>query len=583
MWFDDSGYNTSYTASLHYEIGSGGKIGSRNIKDMDRIIYFKRDGWEKDSNNNEEDEENENGEEPLKISTISLAGDYCTMIKENGSLWIWGREFGGNVVFVPKKKMSNVKYVNVQHNGVAAVKTDDSLWTWGHYTNTAGFFEPQKNMDDVTQASVGDVCAVVKKDGSLWTWGSNLYGQLGIGSDYPKKTSIPQKIMEDVTYVSVGSGFDSGVAAIKKDGSLWTWGCNAYGVLGRNTSSIADYTPEKIMDDVASVDMEGNICAALKKDGSLWVWGPGSGSKAPQRETHYKIMDDVSSMSVGFSNIAAIKKDGSLWIWGSNFSGQLGNGKVEADGDGITAPHEPSAENLIPKKLMDDVKTVSVGSHNVVVIKNDGSLWAWGGNEYAQLGDETTEDRYVPTLIWSGEGNTEDPSKDDDNSNEDRDNTDNSPSVNAPINKSEEISGVSVVYNSKLSFQGAKFKLSDMQTLSIQYEGVNYTAKKAKFKMSKEGTTVKMTITKLDGGTDKKIRKNVQKILRKNPFTIEIIPYEISSNEITKLKIKNGKIKKLKINLPSKNNFNAKKYATVGVDGKTIIFKGCLSGTIANN
>lgn len=44
---------------------------------------------------------------------------------------------------------------------------------------------------------------------------------------------------------------------------------------------------------------------------------------------------------------------------------------------------------------------ISVGTNHSIAIKTDGTLWAWGGNYFGQLGDGTTADKIVPTQIGS--------------------------------------------------------------------------------------------------------------------------------------------------------------------------------------
>ena len=47
------------------------------------------------------------------------------------------------------------------------------------------------------------------------------------------------------------------------------------------------------------------------------------------------------------------------------------------------------------------VPAVAAGSQHTVALRSDGTLWAWGDNEFSQLGDGNTEDEMVPAQIGS--------------------------------------------------------------------------------------------------------------------------------------------------------------------------------------
>ena len=93
------------------------------------------------------------------------------------------------------------------------------------------------------------------------------------------------------------------------------------------------------------------------------------------------------SLSDGGRHFLIIRTDGSLWAWGNNNEGQLG--------DGTTA--DRTSGN--PVKVMDNVKFVTTGSGYSLAITNDGALWAWGSNQYGKLGDGTVVDRYSPVKV----------------------------------------------------------------------------------------------------------------------------------------------------------------------------------------
>lgn len=229
--------------------------------------------------------------------------------------------------------------------------------------------------------------AAVTEDGSLYMWGFNRDGQLGDGK--PTDNYTPIKIMDNVASVSLGAMCS---AAITTDGSLYTWGNNEwFGQLGDGTTTNRG-TPQKIMDNVVSVNLGANYCAAITKDGSLYTWGCniygqlGNGTRndiancKPQ-----KIMDGVASVCLGEYHAAAIKKDGSLYVWGENAYG-LGDESV-------------TQKSATPLKIMDDVSSVSLGWHSTAVIKKTGELYTWGYNGFGQLGDGTTMSSYMPKKI----------------------------------------------------------------------------------------------------------------------------------------------------------------------------------------
>jgi len=78
------------------------------------------------------------------------------------------------------------------------------------------------------------------------------------------------------------------------------------------------------------------------------------------------VLENITSISAGSLYNIVLKNDGTVWAWGANFTGQLGDGTVR-----------PS---YIPVQTLDinNIVSVSAGSYQSVALKNDGTVWAWG-------------------------------------------------------------------------------------------------------------------------------------------------------------------------------------------------------------
>lgn len=83
----------------------------------------------------------------------------------------------------------------------------------------------------------------------------------------------------------------------------------------------------------------------------------------------------------------AIKEDGTVWVWGGcKWS------VVPVIGDG-------SNYALEPVMVMENAVSVIAGRDYSMIIDESGVLWAWGDNSFGQLGDGTTETRATPVQV----------------------------------------------------------------------------------------------------------------------------------------------------------------------------------------
>ena len=205
--------------------------------------------------------------------------------------------------------------------------------------------------------------------------------------------AIPQK----------AAASDAESYVIKSDGSLWSWGGNAFGGLGRG-----DYVPQGIPARVGadadwkSMEYSGTYgIVALKQSGSLWHWGdlalpPFSTTLPTEYAGDAAWAGPWDTLGAGDMHVLLIRGGmgpdaGQLWGYGSNIWGQLGEG-----------PHGENTGTPVPIQIGSATwKAVAASYGHSLGVKSDGSLWAWGLNDYGQLGLGDTADRFAPTLVDS--------------------------------------------------------------------------------------------------------------------------------------------------------------------------------------
>jgi alpha-tubulin suppressor-like RCC1 family protein len=251
---------------------------------------------------------------------------------------------------------------------------------------------------DIDASRGGNFVFAVKSNGTLWCWGSNTYGQLGLG-DTLARTS-PTQVGSDTNWSKVAVGAYH-VLAVKTNGTLWSWGFGSnYGQLGQN-DSISRSSPTQIGTDTNWSDVSsdnGNTfaytSAAIKTDGTLWTWGAGSSGGLGHNDginrsspTQVGTDTDWVTMEMGVTNTFAIKTNGTLWCWGLNANGQLGLGDV--------------INRSSPVQLGTDTDWSAVNASylHTCALKTTGTLWGWGNNTYGLLGLGNTVNRSSPEQV----------------------------------------------------------------------------------------------------------------------------------------------------------------------------------------
>ena len=257
-------------------------------------------------------------------------------------------------------------------------------------------------------ATYTDSVLALARDGTVWAWGRNDRGQLGDGTQ--KDRAVPARVIGLTNIIAIAAG-DSSALALRDDGTVWIWGWTAGAAgdglnAGPNDPGYNHLVPVQVhvLDQVVAISAGQTHYLALRKDGTLWTWGAGfngeNGIGAAGLVEFVRLpmqipaLDHVVAISArGFRFSLALKSDGTVWAWGINNVGQLG-------ASGITYSASPSQ---VPG--LSDITAIAVGMQHILALRRDGTVLAWGANEGGQLGDSSLQYRSQPLPV-AGPGGT---------------------------------------------------------------------------------------------------------------------------------------------------------------------------------
>jgi len=250
----------------------------------------------------------------------------------------------------------------------------------------------------------------VQSNGTLWSWGYNAYGQLGVG-DTTQRTG-PVQVGSATTWTAVACGAYHS-AALQSNGYLYDWGYNTNYQLGDGTTST--YLSPRMVD--AATNWTAVSCGwydtmAQKANGSLWGWGSdiygeqGDGASNTYQTTpkQVSVPGSVSAVCCGYYQTFSLTANGSLFAWGVNNYGQLGLGDTANRGAPTAVPRPNTSPGDDAGWSAHAVRLVGSGpdlegSGSSFAIKANGELLAWGRNWNGCLGLGDTASRTSPTQV----------------------------------------------------------------------------------------------------------------------------------------------------------------------------------------
>ena len=401
---------------------------SENETDAKEVLYnmMIEDGYNEANINMTVDELiellDDSGIQVDEIKQIACGTNHTFILKNDGSIWSCGLNHVGQLGLgdtdnrttftqVTTNINNDVKEVSCGYYRTFILKNDGSIWSCGNNdrgqlglgdaTTRTTFTQVTTNINnDVKLIACGDYHTfIIKNDGSVWSCGYNQYGQLGLGDVGNKSTftQVTTNINNDVKQISCG---EYHTFILKNDGSVWSCGYNTWGQLGLNDTTYRNTFTKvttNINNDVKQIACGYNYTFILKNDGSVWScgyneYGQLGLNNTTNRTTFTQVTTNINNVvkqiSCGNAHTFILKNDGSVWSCGYNDQGQLG----------LNDTTNRTTFTQVTTNINNDVKQISCGYHTFI-LKNDGSVWGCGYNNYGQLGLGSTTQKNTFNII----------------------------------------------------------------------------------------------------------------------------------------------------------------------------------------
>lgn len=294
------------------------------------------------------------------------------------------------------------------NNGVLYAWGNNSSGQLGNGTTTSSTTPVEVTMPSgVTSwksiaAGAGHSLAV-GNNGMVYAWGLNNKGQLGDSSTTSSDTLVAMRMPAGETASEVIAGNNHSLV-LCTDGRLYAVGNNFGGQLGDNTTTASDTLVEvQFPSGVTSwktVAAGAYFSLAIGSDGNLYAWGQGNSGQIGNGATSNALVPTLAPMPsgvTGWTSIAggasfmlAVANNGMIYGAGYDGNSELGNNN-NIKSDTLTPAVMPAT--------VTGFTSIAAGHNNGLAIAKDGRLYAWGENQYGQVGDGTTNKALIPTLV----------------------------------------------------------------------------------------------------------------------------------------------------------------------------------------
>lgn len=418
----------------------------------------------------------------------------CVALDINGDVWTWGFRtsvyqdyYGVLSTGTPAKVpfLSNIKDVAAGYQTSLAVTADGRVMEWAGIDGTPAVVDGLTEVKSVACDSFNYTKnnLVLKKDGTVWYWGegtivvtipgpsnklvvdlmqvegtedvkeiytksmavlTNDRSVRSVNVDFESKTAVLGDVISNLTDISKLAVYTtssrtnpvSGGLALKLDGTLMQFVADAvvpidpgmdtveppvwpdesavtfsnltekgltlsWNSCGADISAYAVYQNDSLIKTLSGSSLSHSITGLVKGTeytykvearlaGSSYTT---NGPSASVTLTDWNpTMQGAGKIAAGVGHTLMIDADGNVWAWGANEFGQLGIGSD----DNQTAPVKING--------LSGIEAVAAGDTHSVALDSEGNVWVWGNNDKYQLGLGTTENSNIPVKLTTISG-----------------------------------------------------------------------------------------------------------------------------------------------------------------------------------
>ena len=257
---------------------------------------------------------------------------------------------------------------------------------------------PVRVLAGATDVAGGREHALAVVSGGVYGWGADLKGAVGDGGAYEAAVTTPRRVgVGTLSGIdSVTTGHYHSMALDTADDAVWAWGWNSRGQTGPGGgTSLKTGAPVRVTGLTGDVAMiaAGRAHSLALVGGRVYAWGDnGAGQLGTTADTaRHSTPTLVAGLPTGVTWIAGGRDSsfaiagGVLYAWGSNNYGQLGIGSTTS--------------RSTPARVASGMKQVESGADHTVALSTSGTVSSWGRNRYGQLGYAGAANQTVPKAV----------------------------------------------------------------------------------------------------------------------------------------------------------------------------------------